>query len=314
MTWSSIAKSFVWVPLVLVGCGGSGGNGDPVGPPDPDPGPPGLPDLREGTGRFEFSGSLGAIERPLTVHYHRPESIDVDSPILFVMHGNGRNATGYRDVWIPLAEEYDFLLIVPEFSSEQYPSSRHYHQGNIRESSGAAIDSTFWSFTTLEAIFDEVRERTGTNRTTYNIYGHSAGSQFVHRFLQMMPGARIAEAVAANAGWYTLPDGEEAWPYGLGGVSTEAQFDIRLRNALGTKVTVLLGERDTNTEDADLRTTPEAMEQGPHRLARGHYFYQYAADMGDEHGIPFNWSLETVPGVAHSNGGMAPAAAAAMSW
>ncbi len=298
--------------LLTVACSGSG-SGELIGP-DPDPDPPGAPGLRVGTGHFAFSGSLGALERPLTVHYHRPESVDVDSPILFVMHGNGRNATGYRDVWIPLAEEYGFLLIVPEFSADQYSSSRTYHQGNIRAASGAAIDSTYWSFTTVEAIFDEVRERTGSNRTLYNIYGHSAGSQFVHRMLQLMPGARVAEAVAANAGWYTLPDDEVDWPYGLGGLSSQVTADVRLTNALGRKMTVLLGELDIDTEDSDLRTTPEAMEQGPHRFARGQYFYEYARRVTEDRGVPFNWSIQTVPGVAHSNGLMAPAAAAAMTW
>ena len=43
---------------------------------------------------------------------------------------------------------------------------------------------------------------------TARIYGHSAGSQFVHRFLMTRPDAPVERAVAANAGWYTLPDDE----------------------------------------------------------------------------------------------------------
>lgn len=296
--------------LILAACGAPRG---PIDPSEKASEPAGA-GLRVGTGSFVFTGSAGAAVRPVTVHYHRAASLTPDSPILFVMHGNGRNADGYRNVWIPLAEEHGFLLVVPEFSREHYPSSRHYHQGNIMEASGEPVDSARWSFVTVEAIFDEVRERSGSTRSRYSIYGHSAGSQFVHRMLLLMPEARIEEAFAANAGWYTFPTGEEEWPYGLGGVVTEEELRVRLRSALARRVTVLLGEADTVTNHRDLRTTPEAMAQGIHRFERGHSFYAAAEAMATALELPFEWTVRTVPDVAHSNRGMAPAAAAALSW
>src|SRR5690606_34021942 len=144
-----------------------------------------------------------------------------------------------------------FILIVPEFSREHYPS-RLYHYGNIRSAERTPVDSAQWTYATIEAIFDEVRERAGSNRTTYHIYGHSAGAQFVHRMLWMMPGARIDQAVAANAGWYTLPNERSNWSNGLGGTAAETPPAERIRAATARKVTILLGTADTSTTARDL--------------------------------------------------------------
>jgi len=268
--------------------------------------------LLVGEGTFIFNGSDGSAERPVPVHYYRPASANADSPILFVMHGTNRDATNYRKAWIKEAEKRGFILIVPEFSKEAY-SSALYHYGNIRVDR-APVDSAQWTYVTVEKIFDEVRARTGSNRTTYHIYGHSAGAQFVHRMLWMMPGARIDQAVAANAGWYTLPDGKVNWPNGIGGTAAQTSADDRIRAATSRRVTILLGTADTSTTASDLPKGRAAMAQGPHRFARGHFFYERVKSVAEEKQYPFNWKLVEVPGVAHSNARIVSAAAAAIEW
>jgi len=57
-----------------------------------------------------------------------------------------------------------------------------------------------------------------------------------------------------------------------------------------------------------LRTAPEAMAQGKHRMARGVAFFEAAREAAAMLDVPFNWSLETVPGADHDNRLMAPAA------
>ena len=264
--------------------------------------------LQVGTDTFRFTGSAGSRERPVRVWYHRPPSWTPDDPVVFVMHGNGRNADDYHARWVPLAEQHGFLLVTPEFSA-QYYASQVYHQGNILSDDGIPVDSASWTFVTIERIWEEVRLRSGSNRQRYRIYGHSAGSQFVHRMLWMMPAARIEHAIPANAGWYTMPSMEIDFPYGLGEVSDSTSFRRRATAAFGRRVTVLLGEADTSTTDDDLRRTPEAIRQGAYRLARGRNFFEAARRQADSLGVPFRWTLRTVPGVGHSNGGIAPAAA-----
>ena len=111
--------------------------------------------------------------------------------------------------------------------------------------------------------------------------------------------------VVANADWYMMPDFDVSFPYGLGHSAVDRN---RLELGLQLPVTLLLGEEDTDTDDDNLRTTPEAMAQGPHRLARGQAFFEAARAAADQLGVPFNWSLHTVPETGHDNRLMAPAA------
>ncbi len=79
-------------------------------------------------------------------------------------------------------------------------------------------------------------------------------------------GPRVERAVAANAGWYTLPRKADTFPYGLDGIDVA---DETLREAFSVPLTILLGEDDNDPNSKYLRRTPEALAQGAHRLARG---------------------------------------------
>ena len=239
------------------------------------------------------------------VYLGRPVNLPLDRPVVFVMHGVRRNADEYRDQWHDLAEAHRFLLVVPEFSDANFPEAEGYNYGNVYGPDGEIQPRSVWAFEAIEPIFDEVRRRFGVTAEGYALYGHSAGAQFVHRFLFHVPEARVTRAVAANAGWYTLPDLEMAFPYGLQGSVVGSD---RLRRALQLPLTVLLGEEDIDPEHPSLRRTPEALAQGPHRYARGQAFYESGRAAAQRLGVPFGWRLATVPGADHDNRKMAPAA------
>jgi poly(3-hydroxybutyrate) depolymerase len=256
------------------------------------------------TGCFVFTAWDGPA---LPVFYQLPDQITATTPVVFVMHGVNRDADRYRDEWAALARRYGFIAVVPQFASADFPGSLGYNTGYFTEENGTSRPRGLWSFSAIEPLFDDARRRFGTRVTRYSIYGHSAGAQFVHRFVLFMSEARIERAVAANAGWYTMPDRAIGFPYGLADTPVTAED---LNAALAKPLTVLLGTADTDRSDTDLRKTPEADAQGPHRYARGQSFFargQAAATASD---VPFGWQLERVPGIAHSNAGMAQAAAA----
>ena len=165
--------------------------------------------LTPGAGRFEFRRSTMTIP----VWYFLPEKLSPQSPVLFVMHGVGRDANRYRDEWKEHAEKHHFILVVPEFSEAAFPGSDGYSLGEGKGAKPGAASS--YSF--LEPIFDAVKTATGNRSERYHLFGHSAGAQFVHRYLYFMPEARVATAVAANAGWWTMPDRGVDFPYGLRG-------------------------------------------------------------------------------------------------
>ena len=242
----------------------------------------------------------------LTVWHYRPAAATAEAPVLFVLHGVGRNAEDYLNDWIAQADLHNFLLVVPEFSKAEFPGEEAYNSGNLFDAAGQLRPREQWSFNMIEPIFDQVRAQLGSRRLDYLIYGHSAGAQFVQRFLYFVPQARVTRAVAANAGWYMLPELATPFPYGLKGTPADA---VALRTAFTRPLVILLGEADTDEQHQSLRHTPESDAQGLYRLARGQYFFARAQAAAAALQAPFRWTLATVPGVAHVNKDMAPFAA-----
>ena len=259
--------------------------------------------LQAGDTRYEMP-LVG--ESALSLLTHRPEGIGADAPVLIVMHGNSRDADRYLHQWRNLSDQYGFFLLVPEFSQANYPKSRQYHLGNVMDKYDRLRARQDWSFSRIEQAFDFYRAQQGIQTNTYKLYGHSAGSQFVHRFLYHLPQSRATALVAANAGWYTMPDFDQVWPYGLKGSVVD---EDDLQTALSRPLLVLLGEQDIDPKDKSLRRTPQALLQGPHRLARGQHFYRAAKAHAESIPSSFAWQLQSVPDVAHDNRGMAVAAA-----
>lgn len=241
--------------------------------------------------------------RNVTVWHYAPPTLTPQSPVVIVMHGVGRDGERYLEDWIPLALQYKFLLVVPEFSKVQFPGEESYNSGNTVDKAGRPLPREQWSYSVIEPVFDAVRARTGNQSARYRLYGHSAGAQFVQRYVYFVPSARIARAVCANAGWYMLPDLSVSFPYGLKNTPvTEGD----LRHALALPMTVLLGTSDTDLVLHALRHTPEADAQGPHRLARGKLFYAKGAEAAKQSKVSFGWRLAFAPDVDHDDARMAP--------
>ncbi len=257
----------------------------------------------ESATRGSFLFSSGGHK--LTVWHYRPAGAAADAPVLFVIHGVGRNAEEYLNDWVALAEQKKIWLVVPEFSKTEFPGEEAFNSGNLFDANGLPVPRAQWAYSMIEPIFDAVRERLGSQRKNYLIYGHSAGAQFVQRFLYFVPEARVTRLIAANAGWYMLPELTTAFPYGLKGTVLN---EAALRTAFARPLVVLLGEADIDSQHKSLRHTPEADAQGLYRFARGHYFFAHAKAAAAALNTPFNWTLATVPNVEHSNQGMAPSA------
>lgn len=251
---------------------------------------------------FVFSAWQGS---PLRVFVARPPDLAPGDPVVLVMHGMSRTAEKERDTWEELARENRFLLIVPEFSQRDFPGSRNYNLGNLSGPEGQPVSRELWTFSAIEPLFDNVKKRYRMTTPSYSIFGHSAGAQFVHRFLFLFDGARVERAVAANAGWYTMPDFNIPYPYGLADSRVTPE---KLRHALGLPLTVLLGDRDTDVAHESLRSTPEALAQGPHRLGRGFTFFDAGRKAAEKLDAQFNWHLSTVRGAGHDSSLVAPTA------
>ncbi len=235
----------------------------------------------------------------LTIHFVEPEAAGEDAPIVIVMHGVERNADVYRDNWVDLAQTYGLRVYAPEFDAERFPKSTRYNLGSIGTRHVSSFDS-------IEPLFDAILARGASNQETFVLFGHSAGAQFVHRYALLRRSPRLGLAIAANAGWYTMPDEKAVWPYGLGRLKKD---DWSFSDWFAAPLLIMLGDKDNDPAYPNLRRTKEAAEQGPHRLARGISFVRAAKKKADSLGLALSWSLKVVPDVAHDNRGMALAAA-----
>ena len=259
-----------------------------------------------GSGRIEIPEAAGATVAPMPVWYHHPAGWTPAGKVGVVLHGLQRDADRYRDEWRPLADRFGVLLLVPEFSQAKFPGTRWYNFGNLQDDAGAATRPEAWSFHAFERVVAAAMQAAGATRPGYVLYGHSAGAQFVHRFL-LLTGAPRAEAVViANSGSYTLPRFDRPFVEGLGGTAADPAV---LRTVFARPVILQLGEADTDPNHSSLPRQPWAVAQGSHRFARGWHFFDAARRAAAEQGAPFAWRVVTVPGVGHSNAGMAEAAA-----
>jgi hypothetical protein len=254
--------------------------------------------------QFEFADWPGPA---VPVRLYVPATATADTPIVIVMHGASRDAERYYNDWRPEAAHRGFIVAVPYFSRDDFPSSARYNLGHVFDpGDGHRRPEAQWTFAAIEPLFDAVVDRLNGRQARYTLFGHSAGSQFVHRFLYYVPDNRANRAIAANAGWYTMPDFGVQYPYGLAGAGVPEDV---LAGYFARDLVVLLGDADTLRDDEDLRKSPEAELQGRHRYDRGHTFYRVAQARAEAMGVDFNWRLVTVPGAGHSNAAMTPAAA-----
>lgn len=256
--------------------------------------------LETGISRFVFDGWAGP---ELRVWTYVPSSVSADAPLLFVMHGVERDAKRYLEDWARTAERFGVILIAPEFDERRFPGPEAYNQGGVIDPrTGKKRDPDAWTFSVIEPLFAEVKRRTGSRASTYSIYGHSAGAQFVHRFVMLAHPVHLDHAVAANAGWYTWFDPDRPFPQGM---RLNRQDYVLDRSGFSERLTILLGTEDIEADDRNLRDDAWTRGQGQNRLERGRAFYAHAKEVAGSSVRSFKWRLQYAPGVAHENRKMA---------
>jgi hypothetical protein len=244
--------------------------------------------------------------QPLTLRSARPRHFTADTPVLFVHHGMLRNGGDYRDYWLPLVNENNLLVVVPEFSAESFPGASWYNYGNRTDADGTANPRSQWTYGIVARTFAALRAAGITRRHTYGMFGHSAGGQFVHRLISLGFRDGVAAAVTANAGTYAMPDLDVPFPYGLGdtGLDTDA-----LRALLGFRLTVMAGTADIDNTSDNFPRDEEAMRQGDTRYARAHRYIASARAQAESLGAACAWTIVDVAGVDHDGQRMSQAAA-----
>ncbi|MCO6357547.1 hypothetical protein [Roseivirga pacifica] len=251
--------------------------------------------INAGTDSFVIHAYKESERKSIRVWTYKPETWNDKDKIVFVMHGGGRNADDYLNAWIDLANENNLLIIAPEFENKfSNYTTNDYQEGNLFTFFGSKNPKTEWAYTVVENIFNHIKSVNNITNEQYDIFGHSAGGQFVHRMVMLMPESRIGTAIAANSGFYSLPNENLAFPYGIENTATDLQKSYKKR------LIVLLGELDNEPSLGTFRTTDLAMEQGAHRLERGTTFFNANKELVDKNNWEFNWTIDTVKNTGHN--------------
>tara|TARA_B100000949_G_scaffold108080_1_gene95976 strand:- start:38133 stop:39068 length:936 start_codon:yes stop_codon:yes gene_type:complete len=250
--------------------------------------------INTGIDSFVIHAYKDSKRKSVKVWTYKPESWNDKDKIVFVMHGGGRNADDYLNAWTELANKNNLLIVAPEFENKfsKY-TTNDYQEGNLFTFFGTKNPKTEWAYTVVENIFDHIKSVNNITNEQYDIFGHSAGGQFVHRMVMLMPESRIGTAIAANAGFYSLPNENLEFPYGIKNTETNLQESYKKR------LVVLLGELDNDPSLGTFRTTDLAMEQGAHRLERGTTFFKVNEELKHKNNWTYNWEIDTIKNVGH---------------
>ena len=217
-----------------------------------------------------------------------PSRVDPNARPLVVVHGISRRAHVHLATFAPFAEMSGRILIAPLFSKAR---CKRYQQ---------LVVDPCRADQALLATLRAVATKTGYDMGQVDPFGFSGGAQFAHRFAMMYP-ERVGRLAVASAGWYTLPDFEEAFPYGLASSNDgRHRFRAKLPDFLAIPTLVMVGERDLARDDS-LRQRPELdRRQGLTRVERAARWTQAMRQAAANGGIQAEISYRVLSDCGHS--------------
>lgn len=256
---------------------------------------------------------------------YRPAHLSNPPQTLVVIHGTpakdqaaGETAFYYAQHWAPFAEENGWLLLVPAFNQADFSSRR----GEISDALtgyrglfGREIGADDWVLRLLGLGWEAL----DLPEAPILLYGHSAGGQYVGRFLVAHPD-RVERAVISAAVTYPQPDPAVSWPYGMGSLSTEiiwedgttADVEIipdpqKWLAATQVQTRVIVGLNDLEPQ------LQRPGQEGRVRLAISQNWVDAMAAFAAENGLESQITFEAIPGKGHSMLGLLPYCQAALT-
>lgn len=252
-------------------------------------------------------------DKPITLYYYIPTKGNVRRmPVLISFHGAERSGLNPIICWREFAEKEGFIVLSPQFRRDLYDENQ-YQFGNVFKTRKCEElnPEEEWIYSAVEPMFEFLKKETGNRAKRYDIQGHSAGGQFVHRYLIAKPDARVRRAVASNPGhWSWISDDGSVngyteptrWPYTVKGTPFDDERHIKAY--LARNMVVHNGDIDTATSGASVPSDPVSLAEGGNRFERGKNYYKAMKEYAEAHGYEFNWRCVTVHGIGHQGRGV----------
>jgi pimeloyl-ACP methyl ester carboxylesterase len=252
-----------------------------------------------------------------TFYTYLPATVPAEPEILVLVHGTPKDGSAESNAhycasnWIDFAEQQNLILIAPAFNQEDFSSRLGDHaMSGYRGLFGREIGADEWVLRLVGAH----QEAFGSVDAPFCLYGHSAGGQFVARFLVTHPES-VKSAVITSAATYPQPDTNVAWPWGMGELHADIEWDDgtvtrsdmipdrdKWLRATQVPLTVIVGLNDT----AELPASLIPAQKGVNRFTIGRNWVQDMVAFAQANRLECRFTFEIIPGLGHTMVGLIP--------
>ena len=237
------------------------------------------------------------------VFYITPEIINKDTKVIFVIHGNSRNAEDYLSVWIPHVANKNVIVAAPQFRKIDF---RYFFLLEMAESSGKLnSNKDEYLNNSISLFFNYLKSKFSLSTETYRMFGHSAGAQFTHRYMLLSMDNRISNTVIANAGWYTFITDDE-FPYGINNSPINISNE-QIKWFMSKKANLLIGSDDIGFKSVN--SSKGAKLQGLTRVDRATNYFNSLIMNSESRGYALRWNYRVLDRVDHDFKKVTPYAA-----
>ena len=235
--------------------------------------------------------------------------------IAVLVHGTlGKNVSAlavaerFIKRWIPEAEKRKLVFLAPAFDQENF-GGREGPGGGYRGLFGRRIGADEF----VNRIVNQYRSVWPSFDGKIYLYGHSAGGQFVSRYVVMHP-ERVRAAVISAAGTFAFPNPDVPWTDGMRRLQRTMQWgesdepkriDIqpdpeKWLTAATLPITAVIGSRDTE------ETNAIPGQEGRTHMERARRWVAAMNRFARDHQKVGRVRLAVVEGVGHSSVQLAP--------
>jgi poly(3-hydroxybutyrate) depolymerase len=220
-----------------------------------------------------------------------PKTGQGQSRVLVSVHGISLNAWEHAEIFARYCDQHGLTVVAPLFLPEHFRGFQRF--GQRRKKSGPRADRA------LDAILDEVAEVFGVPTDRIFMFGFSGGGQFVHRYAMANP-ERVIAAAMGSPGWFTFPDAQDPFPYGIAPANRDGPGGFDPNRFLKVPMAVWVGSRD-HVRDAALRASSDIDErQGTSRIERGRRWIDAMRAAARPRGLTTRYHFEELDGCRHS--------------
>lgn len=235
-----------------------------------------------------YHRSIDGMSQMTYFAYIPSQGVDV-TKVLFSIHGISRNAEEHIQGLIPQAEKHGAVIIAPLFLKTRFPRYQQLGTSINLERADMAFHH----------VLQDAQEWLNIATTPMRLFGFSGGGQFLHRYAMFYP-QRVARMALAAPGWYTFPDPDRKYPFGIKSTKEWPNLKFAMEKFLQIPTLVMVGDED-DLRDKDLNKIREIDSfQGFNRIERAERWTAAAQALGRAYDISTDFRLENIPNASHA--------------